>query len=261
MELNQIGWGTLAGVCTGFATLVGALPILLKRGPTAGQQGVMLGFAAGVMLSASYLSLIVPAANFAREAGHGPFAAAGIVALSVLAGAASLHWLKRWEPFERSVMSDPGVSPELGRRAWLLTLAMTTHNLPEGAAVGVGFGAGDPRIAISTAVGIGIQNFPEGLAVAAAMLSIGRSRASAILIAGLTGLVEPVGALLGVTLVSAVHGFLPVGMGWAAGAMLYICAAELIPAVHEDSRTTSRALTAVLVGIAGMLFLDTALAA
>jgi zinc transporter, ZIP family len=93
------------------------------------------------------------------------------------------------------------------------------------------------------------------------MLSIGRSRMSAILIAGLTGAVEPIGALLGVTLVSTVHGLLPVGMGWAAGAMLYICAAELIPAVHEDARTTGKALTAVLIGIAGMLFLDTALAA
>lgn len=221
----------------------------------------MLGFAAGVMLSASYLSLIVPAADFARAGGHGSFAAAGIVALTVLAGAASLHSLRRWEPFERSIMTDPNVSPELGRRAWLLTLAMTTHNLPEGAAVGVGFGAGDMRIAISTAVGIGIQNLPEGLAVAAAMLSIGRSRWSAILIAGLTGVAEPIGALLGVSLVSAVHGLLPMAMGWAAGAMLYICASELIPAVHEDERTTSRALTAVLIGIAGMLFLDTALAA
>ena len=261
MDWSDIGWGTLAGVCTGFATLVGALPILLNRRPTVGQQGIMLGFAAGVMLSASYLSLIVPAANFAPEGGHGPFASAGIVAAAVLAGAASLHWLKGWEPFERSIMAIPNQPPEQGRRAWLLTLAMTTHNLPEGAAVGVGFAAGDPRIAISTAVGIGVQNLPEGLAVAAAMLSIGRSRTSAILIAGATGLVEPIGALLGVTLVSAAHGLLPIGMGWAAGAMLYICAAELIPAVHEDARTTSRALTAVLIGIASMLFLDTALAA
>src|SRR4029453_7552174 len=97
-------------------------------------------------VSASCRSLSLPGANCAREAGHGSFAAAGIVAMSVLAGAASLRWLQRWEPFERSIMANPDVSPELGRPAWLLTLAMTTHNLPEGAAVGVGFGAGDPRI-------------------------------------------------------------------------------------------------------------------
>jgi ZIP family zinc transporter len=232
--------------------------VLLSRKPSVSQQGIMLGFAAGVMISASYLSLRVPAASFARGAGHSPFAAAAIVATAVLVGAACLHWVRRWEPFQRRAMTDPDLSPHVGRRAWLLTLAMTSHNLPEGAAVGVGFGANDPHIAISTAIGIGVQNLPEGLAVAAAMLSIGRRPWSAVLIGGLTGLVEPIGAFLGVSLVSLAQGLLPVGMGWAAGAMLYICSAELIPAVHENGNT-SKALSAVLVGIAGMLFLDTAL--
>lgn len=258
MDWTNIGWGTFAGICTGLATLIGALPVLLSRRPSQSQQGIMFGFAAGVMISASYLSLIVPAANFAREAGHGSFAAAGIVAAAVLVGAVSLHWIRRWEAFDWSANKDSAHSPELGRRAWLLTLAMTGHNLPEGVAVGVGFGAGDPRIGISTAIGIGIQNLPEGLAVAAAMLAIGRSAASAVLIAGLTGIVEPIGALFGASLVSIAHGLLPMGMGWAAGAMLYICAAELIPAVHENG-DSNKALTAVLIGIAGMLFLDTAL--
>lgn len=258
MNWSDIGWGTFAGICTGFATLIGALPVLFSRRPSATQQGVMLGFAAGVMISASYLSLIVPAARFARDEGHSSFGAAAIVALAVLVGAASLHWVRRWEPFERSVMTDPGFSPHIGRRAWLLTLAMTSHNLPEGAAVGVGFAAGDNHIAISTAVGIGIQNLPEGLAVAAAMLTIGRSPRSAVLIGGLTGIVEPLGAFLGVTLVSLMQALLPAAMGWAAGAMLYICAAELIPAVHEE-RETSKPLAALLIGIAAMLFLDTAL--
>lgn len=257
MDWTDIGWGTFAGACTGFATLIGALPVLFSKRPSVDQQAIMLGFAAGVMLSASYLSLIVPAAAFAREAGHGPFAAAAIVAAAVLAGAASLHAVRRWNGFEQA-MSEPSAPAHIGRRAWLLTLAMTSHNLPEGAAVGVGFGAGDPRVAISTAVGIGIQNLPEGLAVAAAMLSIGRRPWIAVLIGGLTGIVEPLGAFLGVSLVSLVHGLLPAGMGWAAGAMLYICAAELIPAVHEEGDST-RPLAAVLIGIAAMLFLDTAL--
>ena len=79
MVAGEIGWGTFAGLCTGFATLIGALPALFARRPSASQQAAMLGFAAGVMLSASYLSLIVPAANFARTAGHGPFGSAGMV--------------------------------------------------------------------------------------------------------------------------------------------------------------------------------------
>jgi ZIP family zinc transporter len=258
LAVGEIGWGAFAGLCTGFATLIGALPALFARRPSEAQQSAMLGFAAGVMLSASYLSLIVPAAAFAREGGHGAFGSAGMVALAVLAGAASLHAVRRWEPLERSLMTDSSIDLGVARRAWLLTLAMTSHNLPEGAAVGVGFGAGEWRIAISTAIGIGIQNLPEGLAVAAAMLSIGRSPRSAVLIAGATGAVEPVGALLGVSLVSVVSGVLPAGMGWAAGAMIYICAAELIPAIHENG-SSNKALMALLAGIAGMLFLDIAL--
>jgi ZIP family zinc transporter len=259
LNWSQIGWGTFAGICTAFATLLGALPVLFSRRPSPGQQSIMLGFAAGVMISASYLSLIVPAASFARAEGHGGFAAAGLVAVGVLAGAASLHFVRRWEPLERSLAKDSSAAPEVTRRAWLLTIAMTSHNLPEGAAVGVSFGAGDPRIALSTTIGIGVQDIPEGLAVAAAMLSVGRSRRSAVLIGGLSGLVEPVGAFLGVSLVSLVRELLPPGMAWAAGAMIYICAAELIPAVHENG-SSNKALAAFLIGITSMLFLDLALA-
>jgi zinc transporter, ZIP family len=259
LNWNAIAWGTFAGLCTGLATFVGALPALFPGAGSRRREAMMLGFAAGVMISASYLSLIVPAAAFARRAGHGPFGAAAIVAASVLLGAACLHAVRRWEPFEQTLLTDPATPPDTARRAWLLTLAMTTHNLPEGAAVGVGFGADNTRIAVSTAVGIGIQNLPEGLAVAVAMLSVGRRPRTAVLIGGLTGMVEPIGAFLGVGLVSLMRGLLPAGMGWAAGAMLYICAAELIPAVHEGEGTPNKALAAVLVGIAGMLFLDTAL--
>jgi zinc transporter, ZIP family len=251
---SEIGWGTFAGFCTAFATFLGALPVLLSRRPSAGQQAVMLGFAAGVMLSASYLSLIVPAAAFARQEGHGQFAAAALVAIGVLAGAGSLHALRQWEPLERALVGASS-EPDVARRAWLLTIAMTSHNLPEGAAVGVSFGAGDPHIALSTTIGIGVQDLPEGLAVAAAMLSIGKKPWTAVLIGGLSGMVEPVGAFLGVALVSLVRGLLPPGMSWAAGAMIYICAAELIPAVHENGAST-KALTALVIGASAMLFLD-----
>jgi ZIP family zinc transporter len=259
MNWTAIGWGSFAGLCTGFATLVGALPVLFARPSSETQRNVMLGFAAGVMLSASYLSLIVPAGAFARENGHGPAAAAGLVAISVLIGAASLDWLRRIEPFKHVALGDGSGQPDAGRRAWLLIVAMTGHNLPEGAAVGVGFAAGDPRIAVSTAIGIGVQNLPEGLAVAAALLAAGSKRSTAFWIGGLTGIVEPLGAFLGVTLVSLVQGLLPVGMGWAAGAMIYICAAELIPAIHDNGRP-AKPLAALLIGISSMMFLDMALA-
>ena len=255
MDWTVIGWGTFAGFCTGFATLIGALPLLFARRSSPAHQDMMLGFAAGVMLSASYLSLIVPASAFARAEGHGAFASAGIVALAVMAGAASLAWFSGFKPLDRMNFGAGAATDAAGRRAWLLIVAMTSHNLPEGAAVGVGFGAGDPRIALSTAVGIGVQNLPEGLAVAAALYSAGSKRRTAVLIGGLTGIVEPIGAFLGVTLVTLVRGFLPIGMGWAAGAMLFICAAELIPAVH-DNDSSKQAVGALIIGAAAMLFLD-----
>jgi ZIP family zinc transporter len=259
LNWSAIGWGTLAGACTGLATFIGALPVLFARRSSETHQGMMLGFAAGVMLSASYLSLIVPAAAFARAAGYGSLWSAATVALSMLAGAATLAWFSGLRTFERMGVDSSVIADEPGRRAWLLIVAMTSHNVPEGAAVGVGFGAGEAKIAIGTAVGIGIQNLPEGLAVAAALLAAGSKRSTAVLIGGLTGMVEPLGAFLGVALVTMMRTLLPIGMGWAAGAMLFICAAELIPAVHTGEGP-KKAVASLILGAGAMLFLDTWLA-
>jgi len=217
----------------------------------------MLAFAAGVMLSASYLSLIVPAADFAMANGSTPFAAAGLIALGVGAGALSIGWIRaRVTPPE--AFTSNGATPEVSQRVWLLLLAMTAHNFPEGAAVGVGFGSGEIKIGITTAIGIGVQNLPEGLAVAAALLTIGVSRRRAVLISGATGMVEPLGAFLAAAIVTLANQLLAPAMGWAAGAMLYIVAAELIPAVQKDS-SDSRPIAAFVVGLALMLLLDIAL--
>ena len=257
MDWNLVALGTAAGFGTAAATFFGALPVLFGSRTSVTQKDVMLGFAAGVMLSASYLSLIVPASNFAAERGASAAGAAGIVAFSVLLGAVSLDLLRR-NRFVRRYQQD-GASSSAVARVWLLIFAMTAHNIPEGAAVGVAFGAGEPHIGISTAIGIGVQDIPEGLAVAAALLTIGASRKSAVLIAGATGLVEPVGAFLGAALVSLVSALLPWAMGWAAGAMLYIVAAELIPAVHSNGSGGRPALAAITLGLVAMLFLDIAL--
>jgi ZIP family zinc transporter len=218
----------------------------------------MLGFAAGVMLSASYLSLIVPADRVARENGAGPILAALIVAASVLLGAASLEVLRRSDRFAGVALGHSFPEDDAGKRVWLLVIAMTAHNLPEGAAVGVGFAAADVSVGLGTAIGIGVQNIPEGLAVAAALLTLGWSKKRAVLASGATGLLEPVGAAIAVTLVALASSMLPIAMGWAAGAMLYIVAAELIPAVHRDGNGV-RATMALMAGLALMLLLDLAL--
>lgn len=257
----MIAMAAIAGSLTGLATLVGAIPILFARQKSEAMQNIMLGFAAGVMLSASYLSLIVPASDYARDNGFSAWAAAGIVALSVAVGAASLDLLRHTYPLDRVPIALGGEgTPEAHARISLLIFAMTAHNLPEGVAVGVGFGAGEPILGVTTAIGIGVQNLPEGLAVAAALMSVGVVGWRAVLIAGATGVVEPIGAVLGAGLVTWLSMLLPFGMGWAAGAMLYIVAAELIPAIHGDGRTRG-AIAALIGGLAAMLFLDIALAA
>ena len=250
--------GTLAGLATGLATLVGAAALLIGGRLAATRQDMLLGFAAGVMISASYLSLIVPAADFAQSSGHGPFASATIVAISVLLGATTLDWLRRSDRLSEVALGGQFAPPEVAKSVLLLVIAMTAHNLPEGAAVGVGFAAEDPSVALGTAIGIGVQNLPEGLAVAGALLTLGWSRRKAILVSGATGVMEPIGALFAVTLVSFVAPLLPVAMGWAAGAMLYIVAAELIPSMHRES-SSDRAIAALMVGLAAMLLLDIAL--
>lgn len=258
-ESRMIVDATIAGSLTGLATLVGAIPILFIRERSEQRQNMLLGFAAGVMLSASYLSLIVPAADFAVDIGYPKALAALLVAVAVIIGAASLDILRHVYPFDRAPVGIGGNAPPGAiARTSLLIFAMTAHNLPEGVAVGVGFGAGEPMIGISTAIGIGVQNLPEGLAVAAALISVGVTGWRAVLIAGATGLVEPVGAFLGAALVTWLSELLPFGMGWAAGAMLYIVAAELIPAIHGNGRTRG-AIAALVAGLAAMLFLDIAL--
>ena len=252
--------GTIAGFATGFATLVGASMVLFGSWSAPKRQDLMLGFAAGVMLSASYLSLIVPAAIAARQNGASALSAAVTVAIAVLIGAGTLELVRRSDRLSGAAFGKLFPQDEAGRRVWLLVVAMTAHNLPEGAAVGVGFAAADPNVGLGTAIGIGVQTLPEGLAVAAALLTLGWSRKRAILASGATGLMEPIGAVMAVTLVGIVSWVLPMAMGWAAGAMLYIVAAELVPAIHREGGG-ARATMALMIGVAVMLVLDLALAA
>lgn len=259
MDWNIALAGTAAGFATGFATLLGAAVVMFRGWSAPDRQDLMLGFAAGVMLSASYLSLIVPASTIARQNGLGAIASGGLVAAAVLLGATSLEMLRRSDRFSGVALGSGFPANDAGRRIWLLVVAMTAHNLPEGAAVGVAFAAEDRTVGLGTAIGIGVQNLPEGLAVAAALLTLGWTRRRAIIASGATGLMEPLGAAIAVTLVALVSSILPLAMGWAAGAMLYIVAAELIPAVHREGGGV-RATLSLMLGLALMLMLDLALA-
>jgi ZIP family zinc transporter len=247
--------GGAASLAAGLATAVGALPILLVRKVSQALQDTLLGFAAGVMLAASFFSLIVPGLNYAQAAfGSRPWAAA-LIAAAVLSGAAAMALINRAVPHEHFLLGRGGPQTTALRRSWLFVFAITLHNFPEGLAVGVGFGSGDMARAMTLAIGIGLQNMPEGLAVAAALAGLNYSRLFAVAIGGATGLVEPVAGLLGAAAVSVFQPLLPWGLGFAAGAMIFVISNEIVPETHRHGHE-SMATAGLMIGVVLMMVLD-----
>jgi len=250
--------GALASLLAGLLSFVGALPLLFLRSVSEIARNVMLGFGAGVMLAASFFSLILPALEAAQGFGASETAAAGVVISALMLGAAGLWLVHHYTPHEHFILGHEGPPSERLSRVWLFIIAITLHNFPEGLAVGVGFGDGDLRNGVTLALGIGLQNMPEGLAVAAALLSQGYSKGYALWIALLTGLAEPVGGVLGVTAVAFATSLLPWALAFAAGAMIFVISDEIIPETHR-SATATHATFSLLVGFAVMMFLDVSL--
>lgn len=255
--MSPILAGFLASLAAGILTAVGALPVLLQRQVSRRVSDVMLGFAAGVMLAAAFFSLILPGLETALALYNGRLAPALIVTGGVLLGGLFVGFLNEVVPHEHFAQGREGPPTDEIDRVWLFVFAITIHNLPEGLAVGVGFGGGDFAAGIMLAVGIGLQNAPEGLAVALALRSVGRSPASAFLIAGGTGLVEPVTGLLGAFAVSISTQLLPWTMSFAAGAMVYVISHEIIPETHQHGSQRAATL-GLMAGFAVMMLLDTA---
>jgi zinc transporter, ZIP family len=166
--LDPVTLGFLGSLAAGLMTAVGAVPVLFGR--TIGDLGrdAMLGFAAGVMLSASYFSLILPALEAAGGDGFRP---AGVVSLGLLFGVATVAGVNERLPHEHFLKGREGPASERVARVWLFVFAITIHNVPEGMAVGIGFASGSLASGLALAIGIGLQNAPEGLAVALALRS------------------------------------------------------------------------------------------
>ncbi|MDP8255423.1 MAG: ZIP family metal transporter [Candidatus Alcyoniella australis] len=246
--------GAMASLLAGLATGVGALPVLFTRGISQRTQDVMLGFGAGVMLAATSFSLIIPAI----EAGGAGVSGAMIVACGMGLGAVFLWLADRFLPHEHFIKGPEGADRSNLRRVWLFIIAITLHNFPEGLAVGVGFGGGDVQNGTSLAIGIGLQNMPEGLVVALALLTERYTKAQALGIALLTGLVEPVGGLFGAGLVSVAQPILPWGLAFAAGAMLFVVSDEIIPESHRKG-FEKEATFGVMIGFIVMMVLDVTL--
>ena len=244
--MNFIVLGALASFLAGLATGAGALPILFTKKVSDRALDVMLGFSAGVMLAATSFSLIIPALEIGGVA---------VAVLGLSLGAITIHLIDRFIPHLHLISGLEG-PPSRISRVWLFMIAMTIHNFPEGMAVGVSFGTGDIATGMIVATAIGLQNMPEGLAAALPLLREKYSRRKALWYASLTGLVEPIGGLLGVSLVSLSSSLLPWGLTFAAGAMLFIVSDEMIPESHRKEFAREATLGLIL-GFIVMMFLDT----
>jgi ZIP family zinc transporter len=255
--MDPVSLGFFASFLAGLLTAVGALPVLFGRSVSQRWNDVLLGFAAGVMLAASFLSLIIPGIEAARLIYGGTQIAALIAVAGVLLGAAFVALLNEWIPHEHFFQGRQGPLPGALAKIWLFVLAITIHNLPEGLAVGVGFGGGDVARGTTLAIGIGLQNAPEGLAVALALLSCGYTRGYSFAVASLTGLVEPVAGLLGAYAVSLSLLVLPWALTFAAGAMVYVISHEIIPETHRHG-FENEATLGLTIGLVVMMFLDVA---
>jgi ZIP family zinc transporter len=243
---EEIVWlGSIASLVAGLATGFGALPVLFTKRVSDKLLDVMLGFAAGVMLAATSFSLLVPSIDVG-----GPW----VAVLGLLLGAVVLHFIDRFIPHFSPALGAEGPPSRLPR-IWLFVLAITIHNFPEGLAVGVSFGSGDVAAGFVIATAIGLQNMPEGLAVALPLLREGYSRRKALGYGTLTGLVEPLGGLLGAAIVVISRPLLPWGLAFAAGAMLFVIADEMIPESHKKGYQRE-ATFGLIAGFVIMMLLD-----
>lgn len=254
----------LATLFTWFVTAAGSAMVLFFRSINNKILNLMLGFAAGVMIAASFWSLLQPAIALAEEKGEIAWMPALV---GFLTGGAFLLLIDKILPHLHlglEVDQAEGIKTSW-QRSILLVLAITLHNIPEGLAVGVAFGAlasnPDPEIlsgAVALALGIGLQNFPEGAAVSIPLRREGFSRLRAFTYGQLSGIVEPIAGVIGAYLVLTIEPILPYALSFAAGAMIFVVVEELIPESQTGNETDFSTIGTML-GFATMMVLDVAL--
>ena len=262
--LHPVTMALIATLFTWFVTAAGAVPVFFTKRFNQKIMDGMLGLAAGVMIAASFWSLLAPAI----ELSGGDWQPATI---GFLAGGLVLYLIDKILPHLHpglDVSQAEGIKTSW-QRSVLLVLAITLHNIPEGLAVGVGFGAVAHAAdaaqaqhlmlgAIALAIGIGLQNFPEGLAVAMPLRREGMGRFKAFMYGQASGVVEPMAGVLGAWLVLTMGAVLPYGLAFAAGAMIFVVIEELIPESHRHGNTDFATLGGI-IGFAIMMTLDVAL--
>lgn len=254
----------IATLFTWLMTAAGAFPVFFMKNMNRKLMDGMLGLAAGVMIAASFWSLLAPAIEMSDGAWHQ-------AAIGFLFGALSLYAIDKTLPHLHlglDISKAEGIKTSW-QRSVLLVLAITLHNIPEGLAVGVAFGAvahmTDPAQArallgggIALAIGIGIQNFPEGLAVSMPLRREGLSRKKAFMMGQASGIVEPIAGVLGAWFVLSMEKLLPYALAYAAGAMIFVVVEELIPESQQGDNSDAGTIGAIF-GFSIMMILDVAL--
>ena len=262
--LHPVVQALLATLFTWFVTAVGAALVFFFKTINRKVLDGMLGFAAGVMIAASYWSLLAPAIEMAED---GPLPAWVPATVGFLVGGAFLWGADKILPHLH--LGFPMAEAEGIKTSWqrsvLLVLAITLHNIPEGLAIGVAFGAVAADLpsatlagALALALGIGIQNFPEGTAVSVPLRREGMSRMKSFWYGQMSGAVEPIAGVVGAAVVLLMRPLLPYALAFAAGAMIYVVVEELIPESQLEKNTDVATIGAML-GFAVMMTLDVAL--
>ena len=261
--------GLVAGFVIAFLNLLGAVLVFVWRNPSQRSMDAALGGAAGVMLAASFTSLILPGIEAEPYGGIFP------VMIGLILGVGVLDRADAWVPHvhvlitgrlrengaANASVADGGLNETRVASVLLFIVAITLHNMPEGLAVGVGFGSGDLANAIPLMLAIGLQNIPEGLAVSVAAINAGFGRTFYAAFTGIrAGVVEIPLALFGAWAVTLAAPILPYAMGFAAGGMLYVISDEIIPETHTNDNERIATL-GTMAGLLVMLYLDVALAA
>lgn len=265
VQLNPIGQAVIATTFTWFVTALGASTVFFFKQVNRKLLDGMLGFAAGVMIAASFWSLLAPAIEMTRETNDVPiwFPAA----FGFLLGGALIRLIDYFLPHLHLGFpsNEAEGMPTNWRRSILLVMAITLHNFPEGLAIGVAFGAVAADLssatlagAIALAIGIGIQNFPEGVAVSVPLRSEGMSRFRSFWFGQSSALIEPVAGALGAAAVLLMRPILPYALAFAAGAMIFVVVEELIPE-SQLAKNTDFATSGAMLGFVIMMILDVGL--
>ena len=257
-QQQSVRFAFYGGMVAAAATTAGALPALFLQRLSQKVHDIMLGFGAGVMLAACMFSLIVPALTILERGGASSWHSSGSVALAILLGAALMLLVERLVPHQHFIKEEARLRGLKLRRSWLFVFAIVLHNMPEGLAIGASFASGDLAAAKALTTGISVQDIPEGLVVAMALLAVGYSRTIAVGMAVLSGLTEPVMAVVGAAVLGNSSVLLPWGLALAAGAMLFVISHEMIPESHRQGHELP-ATTGLMLGFVLMMLLDTAL--